>query len=97
ASARLDALHDCRRCRIPDQLDLNPETRRKCISDLYDHSPRVLAAYLTGYWIFGVLREKQRDRSLPERTRSAIRGSAACWASLFFMAVRFQIRWIWNS
>ena len=46
---------------MSDQLDLNPEARRKCVSDLYGHSPRPVPAYLTGYWILGVLREEQRD------------------------------------
>ena len=33
------AFHDRGRSRKPDQLDLNPETHRKCASDLYCHRP----------------------------------------------------------
>ena len=31
------------------------------MSDLYSHNPRLVPAYLTGYWILGVLREEQRN------------------------------------
>jgi hypothetical protein len=42
-------------------LKLNPETRRKRVSDLHVHSPRSRPAYLTGCWILDELREEQRD------------------------------------
>ncbi len=43
---------------MPDHLDLNPETRRNRVSDLYHYNAGVLPADLTGYWIFRVLRQE---------------------------------------
>jgi hypothetical protein len=61
ARADPEAFHDRRRSRISDQLDLNPETRRKCLSDLYSYSPRPNPAYFSGDWILGVQSEMQSD------------------------------------
>ncbi len=69
----LEAFHDRSRSRRPDQLDLNPKTRRKCVSDLYGYSPRPVPTYRTGYWIPGVLRQGQRGPKFARAHESPLR------------------------
>jgi hypothetical protein len=78
-------------------LDLNPETRRNRVSDLYDHSPGVLPTYFIGYWILRILRQEQRDPKFA-RAHEVRNPRVGCLPAITrFHGVPLPTRWIWNS